>query len=372
MLNASLLSTLLFVSLAQPEPAEPVAGADAPAPTSTTAEQPASTPDSAPPEAEPEPEPSTEPTQPETSEPEATPTTTAVVPSDRTEASSTGNSGEFKRHKIVYNNLTAIRINPLGVFNGFSLGYKYNLFNKPDSTLLRNSHLGINFTPNLSPALVGLGGSVVFEPLAVLRLTARYSYVQYFGSFQYFQSFESPESDYSDARLDAGKEAGENYTTGGHNLYLSTLLQGKVGPVVVRNELLFAYVNYSFNNATDTTWYDIQYDILQPKVGWTLRNESDILYLSKFGLTAGLRHTLTHVLGYPGFEGINPNGPTSRLGPLLAYTFYDRPEKKFNKPTLLLIAQWWLQHRYRAGQAHSQALPQIVLGFSFSGELWKK
>ncbi|MGB1016320.1 MAG: hypothetical protein ACPG4T_19440, partial [Nannocystaceae bacterium] len=226
-LNASLLSTLLFVSLAQPGAAEPAA----PAPASTTAEQPTSTPDSATPEAEP----STEPAQPESSpapsEPKATPTTTAVVPSDRTEASATGNSGEFKRHKIVYNNLTAIRINPLGVFNGFSLGYKYNLFNKPDSTLLRNSHLGINFTPNLSPALVGLGGSVVFEPLAVLRLTARYSYVQYFGSFQYFQSFETPESDHSDARLDAGKEAGENYAAGGHNLYLSTLMQGKFGPI---------------------------------------------------------------------------------------------------------------------------------------------
>ena len=42
------------------------------------------------------------------------------------------------------------------------------------------------------------------------------------------------------------------------------------------------------------------------------------------------------------------------------------------KPTLYLLAQWWVKHRYRTGQEVSQGLPMIVLGFSFTGDLWKR
>ena len=68
----------------------------------------------------------------------------------------------------------------------------------------------------------------------------------------------------------------------------------------------------------------------------------------------------------------NPYGAVPVIGPLLAYTFKDRPKKRFMRPTLYLLAQWWVKHRYRTGQEINQGLPLIVLGFSFNGELLKK
>ncbi|MCA9690624.1 MAG: hypothetical protein KC636_13525, partial [Myxococcales bacterium] len=148
------------------------------------------------------------------------------------------------------------------------------------------------------------------------------------------------------------------------------LLQAKVKAIAVRSTVTGVYVNVRTRDG-DPYYYDIQWDALvQARGGWILANESDLLYVSKIGLTAGARYNLTMPLYTTGDD--NPNGPTQRLGFLLAHTFYDRPEKRFNKPTLIVLAQWWLQHRYRTGQDIHQAVPWVVLGFRFEGDLWKK
>jgi len=94
-----------------------------------------------------------------------------------------------------------------------------------------------------------------------------------------------------------------------------------------------------------------------------------------FGLAAGARLS-TAAAFYrdsdflPGESTDNPNTPWVRLGPAVAYTFSEKQGAAFNKPTVLLLSQWWLEHRYRAGQDISQALPCITLAFRFEGELW--
>ncbi|MCA9687412.1 MAG: hypothetical protein KC457_34945, partial [Myxococcales bacterium] len=67
-------------------------------------------------------------------------------------------------------------------------------------------------------------------------------------------------------------------------------------------------------------------------------------------------------------------GPQFRLGPALGYVFYDQPQKRarFNKPTLLLMPQWNILHRWRTGRDVSAAMPTIVIAFAFSGQLWGK
>ena len=64
-----------------------------------------------------------------------------------------------------------------------------------------------------------------------------------------------------------------------------------------------------------------------------------------------------------------PNGPTHRVGPALLYTIFDRPDLRFNKPTLILLMQWWAKSRYRTGQDVSAGIPYFVLGFRFEGDL---
>ena len=42
----------------------------------------------------------------------------------------------------------------------------------------------------------------------------------------------------------------------------------------------------------------------------------------------------------------------------------------FEKPTLLLIANWYLSHRWRTGADVTQAFPYLALAFRFEGTLW--
>ena len=110
------------------------------------------------------------------------------------------------------------------------------------------------------------------------------------------------------------------------------------------------------------------------------------------GLTAGLRYSVVQPI-YQDSEfrpapaaGLTPiedrataDNTVQRLGPVVSYTFFDRGYTGFNKPSLLLVVAWYLDHRYRAGQAaaailpgvfvQSPAMPYIVLGFSFQSDL---
>ena len=149
-------------------------------------------------------------------------------------------------------------------------------------------------------------------------------------------------------------------------------------------------------------FYYIQDDMMIAAHGWHMTNDSDVLYIADFGLTAGIRTTVTKAfypddVFLPGESTDDPNGPSVRMGPLIAYTFYDKPEekKRFNKPSILLVTQWWLKHRYRTGAAAKfgesisvdsegnkvavgslgdsiPAMPWFVLGFAFQGELFAR
>ena len=63
------------------------------------------------------------------------------------------------------------------------------------------------------------------------------------------------------------------------------------------------------------------------------------------------------------------NQATERVGPIVAYTFYDEPGGRVNRPTLIGILNWHTQHPYRTGQDVTQALPYIVVGYQVSGDL---
>ncbi len=274
-------------------------------------------------------------------------------------------------HRFLYSNITIARINPLGLFNGLTLSYRKRLLDRPDSKLFRDSYFGIGVLPSVSPAVAQIGPLIEIQPLAIFKFSAQYFFTGWFGTFDYFQSFEDSNSEYTDQTLDANTEAGLNYPNTSHQIELKALLQAKVGPVAVRNTVMGYWNSTNTNNPNHQTWYTIKYDILLPTQGWMIGNETDLIYVSKFGLVAGLRNNLL-APHYPA-EGVgfkNPNGPAVRLGPLFAYTFYDKPQKRFNKPTLILISQWHLQHRNRTGLSTSQALPTIVLAFAFSGDLW--
>jgi hypothetical protein len=286
------------------------------------------------------------------------------------------------KHSVQYQSLMAPRINPLGLEERLWIGYQYRLYNK-DKTILNGSNLAIFFRPILNPAVALIGATVQVQPAAVLRLRATYSFMQWFGTFQFVQSYESPYDDYSEQRLDEQADANQNYVTNAHQIELEALIQAKVKGLVFRSATFGIYNYYPSLRGDDDVLYDPRFELMVPGQGWMLANDTDLLWLTEFkgdkkaSMLTGMRvSTLMPFFKDEVYEEgdtiKNPVGPQLRMGPVLGYTFFDRPWKKFNKPTLLLMPQWNVLHRWRTGRDVITAYPTIIIAFAFSGQLWGK
>ena len=278
------------------------------------------------------------------------------------------------KHRLFFSNLNAIRYNPLGLFEEFRLSYRYRLYDH-EHRALRDNFAGIGAVPSASPAWVRLGLFGEVQPTSFLLLTAQYDWTRYFGNFNLLNSFPDARSDFSDSRIkELGEQGGatKNYVTTGHQLTLSALLQFKFGPIAFRSNNKLAYFNMNLRPG-DTVFYDQLYDLLVPGNGWIYVNDIDVLWVSNFGFMGGLRYSIGHAFyndtqlpaGSP-----NQNGPIQRLGPFLAYTFSKKPPGTtlFNNPTLILLVQWWLDHRFRTGRDVSQSVPLLGVAFTFNGD----
>ncbi|MDJ0761360.1 MAG: hypothetical protein QNJ97_00105 [Myxococcota bacterium] len=279
------------------------------------------------------------------------------------------------RHRLVYSNLLAFRYNPLGLEDRISLGYRFRLYN--DSNLLwRDAHIGLAFTPTINPATTRIGGTLTVKPIAVLSLSAGYYFVAWHGTFDYLYSTDSATDDFSDSAIENPEQDYQGYSTTGQEAQFRAQAVGKVGPVVLRNDLIFFYGNLDLKGG-DSLYYHSSLDALVPNSGWALTNDSDLVYLSDFGLIVGVRNSVVHAFYKdehygPSDDTENINTPTVRVGPLAAYVFYDRPSSWFNRPTLVLIVNWWLKHRFRTGDDVNQGIPYLVLGFRFDGDIWHR
>jgi len=325
-----------------------------------TEENPQPAAEGAEPEPEPEPEPESEPEP----EPELSSAMDALEPAPL--------SLLAPKHRLVYKNLFALRYNPLGLVNENAMGWAMRLYEKRGA-LFEPAYLGVKLHTFVSPAYSRVGPQVEFSPLAILNLTATYDFIGYYGTFNQMQSFGTPAANYSDTQLEANDEDGASYPTYGSMVTLSALLQAKAGPIAVRDNLKGYYTDFKLRDGGNV-FYDQTLDILVPDGGWSLTNDLDLLYLFKFGLKVGGRYTLTQAFykdrHFQSGEPITkPNGPTHRIGPAVLYTIYDKPERRFNKPTIILLSQWWARHRYRTGADVNGAVPYVVLGFLFEGDL---
>jgi hypothetical protein len=134
------------------------------------------------------------------------------------------------------------------------------------------------------------------------------------------------------------------------------------------------YIDAALRNH-DTVFYDQLYGVLLPQSGWMVHGETTALYRSRFGLAAGVQYLLT-ATWYPpsayaaGEPHVNLDTPVQKLGPVIAYTFARERRGRFEAPMLSLLVAWYLEDRFRAGQAVSQAMPMIAVGFSFRGTLF--
>jgi len=276
-------------------------------------------------------------------------------------------------HGLAYTDLTVLSVNPLGLQNTYELDLWWRLFDPGDSTLLANNAFSVGLAPRVTPALVRLGATVKLRPLNIFKLEVRGEYLAYFGNFDAVQSFASPRADFSDTALARGGDAGRNRATDGWQLTLDAELRARLGPVVLRSRLRAGYVDVDLGNG-DPVYYEPFYDLLLPRAGWLLTHDADVLVVLGPHLTLGVRHAFAAV-AYPadaylaGEPHRTTASPVHRLGPLVAWRFFDEPGAAFNEPTLVLFVLWNVVHPWRAGVEVDQALPTVALAFAFTGEL---
>ncbi len=268
------------------------------------------------------------------------------------------------KRAIEWESLIIPRINPLGMVAANSVSYRLKLY-ESESSLLKNNFVRLALQPNVSPSWFRPGFRIDLQPLSILKLSLVHEFVFHFGTFGIIQSFDSPDADYSDARLEAGKERGEDYAPIAQQTTFSALIQAKMGPIVIRNDAKILRTDFPLR-AGDVAFYDQFLDLLVAGKGWTFVNDADLLFVSDFGLIAGVRYTLTQAY----YD--NSSRTTHRAGPLMIYKFYDDPDALLSNVSGILLANWWLKHPYRTGQETSQAIPYLGVGVRFSGTLLQK
>ncbi len=281
------------------------------------------------------------------------------------------------QHRLVHRNTISARVNPLGLLYEGRLMYRFRLYESP-SMALRDNFIGLGAMAILSPAFAEIGPYIEFQPLTVLGFWATYMYSQYFRTFGLFQSFPSPNSNFSDTEIrrlaDLPRtDAQANYVTGGGQLIIGADFQVKVWQIMLRSKARLVRSSYRMR-AGDTVFYEQFYDVLAPNNGWFLTNDADLLWQRDDSkLFIGLRYTATTAF-YEGRQYLGGEEQTNlnamhRVGPFAAYTFRIQDGAAFNSPTVFLLAQWWLVHRYRTGAVSTQALPLLGVGFQVSGDL---
>lgn len=284
--------------------------------------------------------------------------------------------------RLVLNNLLAFRYNPLGLEDQLRIGLQRRLYKSGDPTLRDNFFFGGAY-PKVNPAFIKLGPSLEIQPLSIFNLRLGAEFVGFYSTFGFLQSFRSPTDDYSDTSLKLGKEAKRNYASYGAHAMIEPLLQLRFGPIAFRDKLAIEFWRMKVNSG-DTVWYDITLDTLISSRGWVVANDLDVLYLHDFNewtgtfrgarLTVGARYTRVLPIYadrdfQPGDQRALADNGHHRVGPLVAFTFFDRGFTSFNKPTALVIANWYVDHRFRTGRDVSAAIPYLVVAFAFQSDL---
>lgn len=274
-------------------------------------------------------------------------------------------------HRVVHRNTFALRYNPLGLLYDGRFVYRLRLY-QADGKALRDNFIGLGLAPTASPAFFKVGPYVEVAPLTVLTLWATFQFSQYFGTFDQLQGMPGAQSVFSDTAL--RNSTANRQVTNGWELHFGATLQLKVGPIVIKDVARMMQGNYRLRDG-ERVYYDQFFDTLAPNGGWSFTNDLDLLWQGlENKLVAGARYTATTQF-YDPARHFDPNDPVQaadnsmhRVGPFIGYTFFSEDGRAFNNPTVFLLVQWWLKHRFRTGVDSSQALPLMGVGFQITGD----
>lgn len=267
--------------------------------------------------------------------------------------------------RLYLTSLSLFRLNPLGLETQARFGFQHRLFDA-DSLALRDNFWYAGTFVRLNPASARTAAVVELQPVSLVNLRVTAEYLRFFGTVGYLQSAPDAGADFSDSSL---KDAEEHaYGAGGLHVTFEPLIQAKVGPVAVRSRALIGWFDMDLREG-DRVFYEATLDAPLADEGLVIANDLDVIYVTDFGLNAGVRYTAVLPRYSKSQNADDTDTSHHRAGLLAAYTFFDEGYTSFNKPTVLAITSWYLKHRYRTGEDVSQAVPYVVLGFAFTSDV---
>jgi hypothetical protein len=268
------------------------------------------------------------------------------------------------RDRLWYSNATFARVNPLGFIDIHRLGWRRRL-STSDSVLLQDTSTFIGPSAIVTPAYSRIGLYAEAQVLAVLRVFGDVSAAGYYGTFDQIQSTTDPSVRYSDQALSDNSD--EASAGGGWVATFGGTLRAKAGPMAIRSTAQWTRFDLALGDDNGGWFYDQYWDRLAPDGQWMVLVDSDVLFVAE-KLRIGARHTFSDTMD--GVDGTDGAIAHNRVGPLFAWQFADNGgTAAFDHPTLFVLAQWWAQHPYRAGEEQPAGLPLIAVGFAFDGTL---
>ncbi|MCB1199746.1 MAG: hypothetical protein KDK41_03815 [Leptospiraceae bacterium] len=284
-----------------------------------------------------------------------------------------------------WQNTTAARYNPLGLFNETRLSYRHWLYDASQEPILKGSHLGASAVLFTSPALVQAGADLEAAPLAILNLTVGYRAVGYFGAFGMQQGYGSPAADWSDKQR--SDQSGLAQSSFGNMFTAGVQTQVRFGNIVLRNLIRGFWQRQNLNvragESQVAAFYDPVLDVLQPNGGLSIVNDADLLWLASDHWTVGIRYNFSRAYYDNGMLSATERALADesafqqRIGPLITYRLEPDPDRTAPAPMLILLVQVHLNHRFRtggingdpfSGQAVSQAVPYVALAYRMAGD----
>lgn len=291
--------------------------------------------------------------------------------------------------RVMASDLTIFRLNPLGLETRARVGVQKKLY-ASNKKVTENNFFFAGAFPKLNPASASLGIGGELQPASIFNVRAFFELQKYFGNLGYLQSFTSANANYSDQTLadnaDNPTPMTEPQDATSFRFSVQPMLQLKFGKIAVRALAMFDYWNFDVRDGQPTA-YEPTLDTLLPDQGWTVSTDTDLLYVTGTGLAAGLRHSwvkpmyaakhFSDAADEAAYDGQNEH---QRLGLFGAYTFNDKGPSTFNKPTVIVIASWYLSHKYRAGEPgtldpghdaddyRTRAFPYFLAGFAFESD----
>ena len=274
--------------------------------------------------------------------------------------------------RLLYRNLTAFRVNPLQLLSDFRMTYRHRLY-RSESRALTDNFAGLGLSFGVTPACTTEGIHLELAPASVFQVYGSFDLWQWFGNFNFTQSFRNAEDSWGPnelARRGALPEGAPTrpYASTGMTVTTGAILQGQLAGFSARHHTRVIWASYQLRDG-DRFLYDPVTDLLAPNNGWSLLSDTDITYA--FGrLMVGLRFSLGRALYAQSVltQGVgDPNGLQTKLGPTVSWRFYKEPTHRFN-PTVSVLVNWFLSHRYRTGLEVTQALPQIIAVVTFWGD----